>query len=98
MSIDDGRFKLFPSSVHTFEISIKAVAQPGGRNATNTVIDQPKSAQRVFQDSTELLGELSLKNEGARAVLSGDHGCQTLEYHRGILTRMSQWEKDIYLF
>lgn len=50
--------------------------------------DQPKSAQNVFQEPTELVGELSLKNGGARAGLSREHGRQTLEYHHGILTRM----------
>lgn len=50
-------------SVHSFDIFTKAVAQPGGRDATIISQDQPESAQNDFQEITELVKNLSLKSE-----------------------------------
>lgn len=62
-SIDDGIFKLFPSKCTHFWYFHKSSGSTRREKCYKKKSpDQPKSAQSVFQDSPELLGELSLKN------------------------------------
>lgn len=80
-------------SVHSFDIFTKAVAQPGGRDATIISQDQPESAQMIFKKPQSLLKIFPSKLKQARAGVNREHGRHTHEYPYGMLTCSSRRRK-----
>lgn len=77
-------------SVHTFDIFTKAVAQPGGRNVTNTSTKSSEIHTKcIFKNLQSLLGNFLPKMERLETGVSREHGRHALEYYHGILTRSS---------